>query len=324
MPIKDFSGRGRIPRLGKVRLGIKKKGSGAPYPAAVDYFVCPPEVQAVYGPKPKKLNIAFHSDEVEEVFPQYYKRYGKSTGLACKGDGEAALAVNPETGEFAEIECTGRDCGYYQKNACKQIGNLYFMVRGVNRFGVYQLDTSSYNSILNVNGGIEYAKKLTRGRLALMPFILEVVSQEVAPQGAKKTVYVLRLEADMPKMMAALDESPANVLKLEDSRIHERGDIEEDHYPEPVVKTLKATEDGLIKMWGLVKEAGIGQEEFKNYLVDTYKINSSKELTSEELKEVLSYLKKTIEAKKEPQPVQAEGFSQGEAQELERQIAEGF
>jgi len=111
MPIKNL-GSGRIPRLGKIRLGIKVPGSKSEYPKATDYFVCPIEVRAVYGEKPKKLQIAFHSDELEEVFPQYYKRYGKSTGLVCKGDGEDANQINPNTGEFEEIKCAGRNCEY--------------------------------------------------------------------------------------------------------------------------------------------------------------------------------------------------------------------
>ena len=79
MPIKDFKGKSRIPRLGKIRLGIKVPGTKSEYPKATDYFVCPEEVKAVYGEKPKRLNIAFHSEELEEVFPQYYKLYGRST-----------------------------------------------------------------------------------------------------------------------------------------------------------------------------------------------------------------------------------------------------
>ena len=52
MPIKGLTTdrQEMLPRIGKIRLGIKKKHSnGREYPAATDYFVCPPEVQAVYG-----------------------------------------------------------------------------------------------------------------------------------------------------------------------------------------------------------------------------------------------------------------------------------
>jgi hypothetical protein len=298
MPIKDFQGRGRVPRLGKIRLGEKVKGSKSEYPKATDYFVCPIEVRAVYGDKPKRLEITFHSDELEEVFPQYYKRYGKSTGLVCKGDGEIANQINPETGEFVEIECLGRNCENWKSSKCKAIGNFHFMVRGVNRFGVYQLDTSSYNSILNINGGIEYAKKLTHGRLATLPFILEVIPQEVNPEGKKKTVYVLRLEADISKMMKALDSKPQNILSLDNPDKPESVDIEEDLHKESLVESMPVTIDELRDMWIKVSKLGKTKEEIKEYLIKKYKIKeSSKELKRKHFDEFMTYLKKQLDEK---------------------------
>lgn len=317
MPIKDFKNRGRIPRLGKIRLGIKKKGTKSEYPSAVDYFVCPIEVRAVYGDKPKQLQVAFHSDELEEVFPQYYKRYGKSTGLVCKGDGEIANQINPETGEFVEIECHGRECDFYKKNRCKAIGNLYFMIRGVKRFGVYQLDTSSYNTILNINGGIEYAKKLTGGRLATLPFILEVVPQEVSPNGKKKTVYVLRLEADIPKMMKALKSEPQDILSLEDSTKPETVDIEEDLHEDSLVNSMPVTVEELKDMWIKVSKLGKTKEDFKNYLINKYKIkNSSKELTRKQFDKVMADLKKELDQKEQEAEQIEDDIEKAEKEEL--------
>lgn len=73
MPIKDFEGRGRIPRLGKVRLGEKVERGKTEYPRPTDYFVCPIEVRAVYGEKPKTLQIAFHSDNIDELKDMWIK-----------------------------------------------------------------------------------------------------------------------------------------------------------------------------------------------------------------------------------------------------------
>lgn len=297
MPIKDFEGRGRIPRIGKIRLGEKVKGTKSEYPKAVEYFICPPEVKAVYGEKPKKLDITFHSDEVEEVFPQYYKRYGKSTGLVCKGDGEVANRINPKTGEFEEIECLGRNCEYWKNNQCKTIGNLCFMVCKVNRFGVYQLDTSSYNSILNINGGLKYAKELTRGKLAMVPFILEVIPQEVNPEGKKKTVYVLRLEANITEMIKSLSSSPGEILQLTKPK-PEIVDIEEDLHEVSLVESMPVTIDELKDMWIKVQKLGYTKEEFKEKLIKNYAIKeSSKELTREQFDEVMAKLKKEQDTK---------------------------
>ena len=53
-PIKGISEIVRLPRLGKIRLGIKEEGAdGKLYPTPTDYFVCPDEVKKVFGEKPK-------------------------------------------------------------------------------------------------------------------------------------------------------------------------------------------------------------------------------------------------------------------------------
>lgn len=296
MPIKNLSDRGRIPRIGKIHLGIRKKSTkGTEYPSATDYFVCPDEVKAVFGDQPKRLNITFHTNDVNEIFPQYYKRYGKSTGLVCRGDGETASEINPETGEMQEIECLGKECPYCKKTPsdCKTIGNLYFMIPASNRFGVYQLDTSSYNSILNINGGLKFGMQLTNGRLAFIPFILEVVPQEVNPDGHKKTVYVLRLEADIQNMMKALDQKPREILSIEPPKTK---DIEEDLHPQDLVRSIKPVEEDQANLWALAKKAGYSDPvKFKEFLSVSYGIESLKELDWEIYDDVESYLNGLIE-----------------------------
>ena len=45
MPIYGISDQVRLPRLGKIRLGIKKKTKGGvEYPFATEYFIVPPEI----------------------------------------------------------------------------------------------------------------------------------------------------------------------------------------------------------------------------------------------------------------------------------------
>jgi len=95
--IKGLSDKRRLPRLGIIRLGIKKKSAkGVEYPAEVDYFVVPPEVQKLYGEKPKELDVMIPLNEIEAVFPCAYKHYGSSKGLKCSGDGEKAWRVNEQ------------------------------------------------------------------------------------------------------------------------------------------------------------------------------------------------------------------------------------
>jgi hypothetical protein len=305
MPIKDLSDRGRVPRLGKIRLGIKVPGEKSEFPKAVDYFVCPEEVRAVYGEKPKKLKIAFHSDSLEEIFPQYYKRYGSGTGLVCKGDGEIAMTLVPDRKQMQETQCPGRECEHYKANKCTEVGNLIFMIRGVDRFGVYQLDTGSYNTILNINGGLEFVKQITNGRLKMVPLILEVIPQEVNPEGKKKTVHVLRIEADVRTIMDSLESKrPGDVLILEPAQ----DEIEEDIHPQSLVRSIKGTNDTAIKepdnndisqkqlqrIFAIVGDLGWTNEEAKAFIYERYNVRSTKELTQSQASDLIEYLNAEI------------------------------
>jgi len=187
--------------LGKVRLGIKTKNQkGTEYPKAVDYFVCPPEVQAIYGEKPKALDIIFPV----ELWPeQWYKAYSASRGLICKGDGKKAVAlIDPATGKFAtkdspsaemsEAVCDPEACPLYEKKQCHRIMNLQFIIPKVKALGVWQLDTGSVNSIININSSLDLIKGIT-GRIAMIPMKLVVEPQDAQVEGKKKTIHVLKL-----------------------------------------------------------------------------------------------------------------------------------
>lgn len=230
-PIKGISDRPRLPRLGKIRLGVKVEEEGKkPFPRATSHFVCPPEVQAVLGEKPTSLPIAFPTDDPDQWASHYYRRYSSFRGLTCRGDGEKATrwvdlekAVDKATGELPtqdqshprfwpvasretkqtiqrEIDCPPLSCQEFGQKQCKPVLNLQFMLPDVEGIGIWQLDTSSWNSIRNVLAGLNLVKGLTKSvlgvpRLQLIPLTLALVPLQVQPEGVKKTVHVLRLTA---------------------------------------------------------------------------------------------------------------------------------
>jgi len=191
MPIYGISDFKRLPRLGKIKLG-KKDESRKGAPVQTRYFVCPEEVQAVYGPQPKELDIMFPLNDIEIVFPQYMKLYGK-TGLKCKGNGHTAMAMIG--GNLVEKTCAPNspDC-----KGCKPIGTLNFLLPKVPGFGVWQIWTSSWNSIVNLNSSIDMIKAMTGGKIAFIPLKLQLqehsatITQEDGKQFQKK-VFVMTL-----------------------------------------------------------------------------------------------------------------------------------
>tara|TARA_Y100000310_G_C20604172_1_gene774635 strand:- start:87 stop:1163 length:1077 start_codon:yes stop_codon:yes gene_type:complete len=208
MAIKGLTEKRVIPRLGKIHLGIKvptadKKSTR---PKAVDYFVCPDEVKAVFGDEPRELRILIPMEDMETWASQFYRAYSFSRGLICKGDGEVARrSIDVATGDLPgkdtketvlkEITCDGRDCPDYGKR-CKEVMCLQFLIPEVPGLGIWQIDTSSINSIKNINSEASLIK-LLYGRVSMIPLLLTVEMTEVkSPDGKKKKVPLLHLRSD--------------------------------------------------------------------------------------------------------------------------------
>ena len=253
MPIKGLTERRQLPRLGKIHLGVKlTNAKGVEYPSAVDYFVCPPEVKAVYGEKPKELTVMFPPAEQDTFASQFYRSYSRSRGLVCKGDGDRAdrtvyskdAARMKETGEVppiagredgqterVEIPCPGRECPYFRSGDCKGVMNLQVMLPDVPGIGIYQIDTASVNSIVRVNSVLDWMQRLF-GRVSGVPITLALVPMETqGPDGKKKNIFVLdpRLPAvklaELTEVVRTQREQPLVALPEPD------GEIPEDLYP---------------------------------------------------------------------------------------------
>ena len=169
--IKGLSDRRRLPRAGVIKLGIKKKSekSGNEYPVEVDYFVCPPLVQEVYGPQPKELIIMFPVESEQVFFQQFYKCYGKGI-LLCRGDGENGTYWDFDKGDFNTRKCP---CEKLEAGKCKPVGILQFLLPEVKEsVGVWQISTSSKNSIIDINSGIDFVREVA-GRAAMIPLMLK-------------------------------------------------------------------------------------------------------------------------------------------------------
>jgi hypothetical protein len=215
-PIKGVSDIRRLPRLGKIRLGEKVKAPGKnPYPRALDHFNVPEEIRPYVGEKPKKLIILFPVEDAEVFAPQFLKCYSLTQGLVCRGDGvKCTRKVDIETGglanhstehwEFREMTCDPDTCPEAVGNPemgirpqCRRVMNLLFVLPDVPGLGVWQLDTSSFYSIVNINSCIDVIRGLC-GRISGIPLTLSLEPREVTPPGMKKkTVHVLHLRSDL-------------------------------------------------------------------------------------------------------------------------------
>lgn len=239
-PIKGLSESRRLPRLGKIHLGIKvdakdakgqpkldKRGKQVQYPRATNYFVCPPEVQKVYGEKPSRLDVIIPVEDEEIWASQYYRQYSNARGLVCKGDGETCRRmIDKSNGDIAGretsevtwkegLECLGRDCPDYQKKACQEVMNLQFLLPKVDGLGIWQIDTGSIHSIMNINNCAEMIRAMT-GRVSWIPLVLSLEPTEVTnpDDGKKKTVHcmMLRYEGNAEQLLTTSEKPRLQVL----------------------------------------------------------------------------------------------------------------
>jgi len=218
VPIRGLSDKRRLPRIGKIKLGImvnkNKQGKDCtPYPKAVDYFVFPKEHQQydelvrVFGSEPTELRILIPVEDEDKFASQYYRCYSKTRGLICKGDGDNCMRlIDKQTGALADrdsknvtmkdMPCQGTECPDYIDKKCKELMCLQFLLPEISGMGVWQIDTSSKNSIININSTVEYLRSIY-GRVAMIPLILSLEPREVKSpsDGKNKTVHILNLRS---------------------------------------------------------------------------------------------------------------------------------
>ncbi len=208
--IKDLSERRRLPRLGKIRLGVKmiSDRTHKEYPKETEYFIVPPEVTKVYGDRPTSLEVMVPINDPEAVFPQAYKWYGGQRGLKCIGDGGVALRLKEETQTMEEIPCP---CEHLETGECQKRGHLMVILPRINMGGVYQIDVGSYHSIVDINSGLEYVQALV-GRFAMVPLRLCRAPKETHFGGQKQIHYTLQLFLDA-------DVDTVNALREDTSRV---------------------------------------------------------------------------------------------------------
>lgn len=208
----------RVPRAGKLRLGVKKKSerTGNEYPAEVPYFVLDADLEGrdaivkLYGEQPTKILVMFLSDDPREILPFAYKAYTSGKSLICKGDGvkaERARIVKDEDGrEVVERDAQGmpvadtRDCpcDLLKSKKCGAKGNLLFTIPAVGPRH-YQIDTGSWHALQNVHNALREFGDLFKGSLRGKLFWLERRPQETHGSGRKETHYPLFLSLPSPE-----------------------------------------------------------------------------------------------------------------------------
>lgn len=212
--VNGITDRAGMPRLGKLRLGEKRKsGGGKEYPAELDYFRCDPEdgmlpadrkalsdkFQTLFGERATVLrNVFLPSDEREFVFPnalEAWKRTQNGAKRWCYGDGVRAARLDFESGSWNEIKCCHvQDCPVMNAGDCKLISRLRVFLPELSMAGYWQIDTSSQASTGNIIDCLNQLEGVF-GRLTNIPLVLSREPEVMTYEGKANTHYIIHLRA---------------------------------------------------------------------------------------------------------------------------------
>ncbi len=164
MAIEEFEKRSKFQRKGKVRLGFKdSKGRSK----SVDYFVIPEEYQKILGGKPKSLEIMFHSNDINEVMPYFYKKYASTQQLMCMSDGKKSRVFKGNKDGWKDEVCDRKTCKFAlgDRPSCVMVLTFKFLIPSISMVQYFEINTRSVKSLLNIKGAIEMLKKFGGGQL---------------------------------------------------------------------------------------------------------------------------------------------------------------
>jgi hypothetical protein len=197
--INGISNRRRMPIIGKIRLGVKVSGPNGFYPKETPHFVVPEEVAKVFGAQPNELEVMFVSNDPTVNCPQALRWYGEAAGLQCIGNNQVARRLNQDTWKTESRSCP---CEKLESGECGPRANLIFMIPKVSSGGLFQIDSSSINSMETINSYFDFLA-LTLGRIAMIPLKLRRVPVTRRREGRPTTHYPLELRYE-----GSADETP--------------------------------------------------------------------------------------------------------------------
>ena len=338
----------RLPRLGAIRIGEKvAMAGGKTRPQALDHFdfgeealrdfpaiadiYADPETGAI---EPKALDVLLPSEDIGECFPQAYMLYGAGDRLKCKGNGERAIELvcsecgklrcGHKTAERVEHE-RACPCEALDGGGCKPVGRLQVVLYRVTWCGVFQIRTSSWNSLRDLNSGIDAIRDQC-GRLAWIPLKVHLVEQSVkhGKQWTKKHILKIGLDVDPVKVRSHLARGEAPIMLIEapvdeetepetepETASHHEGQEEGDKLftdPDPMDGEPSGppgappahagiTDQQLRMIEELHKALGLTKDDWK-WLLDPYGVDGVGKLTAAEACDIIEALtKRAKEAK---------------------------
>lgn len=252
MALPGFLKPRELTRIGVIRLGARVANSSGrgDHPSELPHFRLDdaPGVAEVFGPNPTSITVRIPCLDHEKFFPTRLERWGSKDRLCSSKDGATAWERDPQTGQYIQIPCAYRDCPYWQKKDCDEIGRLKVVIPAVRIDGYYELRTTSRLGISNVVGEFASVQQLLYNATGSEEAVLAVDFQltreeEQTPYmagGQKKSSrhYIVHLRAPV------ITQSDANRYAAQFRSGHASLALADDEDERPDAETEAAGEDG--------------------------------------------------------------------------------
>jgi hypothetical protein len=219
--VKEFTA--RVDALATISAGRRVQKGDKSYPEVSrdgTIFLHDPEgrapgLAAILKESPKRLTITFPFDSPQKFVQQRFMRYSASR-LEVHGDQNAIAEIVETSRSKYEHRTYPAGTPEYAElvKTCKVSVSVYFLLsewdsQGNPRIllpdglGFYRLRFTSRNSLSNLLAQMRLVHEFTQGRLAGVPFDLQLINREVAdPSGAKRTVPVWTITMKRPGEMS--------------------------------------------------------------------------------------------------------------------------
>ncbi len=223
----------QMPRIGKIRLGVRVDTGKGTAPKEVPHFVVPPEVERVFGPQPTSLLIMFPLNDLKEIFPTENVWYGTGTGKKCYStpDPDKKDALQGHC-LWTHVEATGNPqppqpedpnqriivpcpCPLIKNKTCTPKGLLRFMLPQISVSGVYEIGTPSVANIVRIKSALTLLYNIFE-RWTGIPITLTREPVKMQWQGALRTHYLLSLkfEGDLQAVHAIRNSTTISIPAL--------------------------------------------------------------------------------------------------------------
>lgn len=164
---------------------------------------------------------------------------------------------------------------------------LQFLLPDVPGLGIWQIDTSSINSMININSATALIREIY-GRISMIPLVLTIEPAEVQAEGKRKTVWVLNFRtrgtlselmraaqapiAGLLQMPVADDEPPEQIVEEEEEPAAQAPGETQPASNEPIPDYLGAWEE----IVALIKELDPDEGRLKEWWHNAYQLEVTK------------------------------------------------